>query len=105
MAFRPEQHRSAGVTPRSLRPAHKAWGGGSGIYGHKWRKARSVYLAQHPMCMAPGCDQPANEVDHIKRHKGDLRAFWDSSNWQALCKGCHSEKTMRELNADQQVKR
>ncbi len=38
----------------------------------------------------------ANEVDHIKPHNGDLALFWDESNWQSLCKACHSRKTMGE---------
>jgi 5-methylcytosine-specific restriction protein A len=38
----------------------------------------------------------ANEVDHIKPHKGDMALFWDSSNWQSLCKPCHSAKTATE---------
>lgn len=31
----------------------------------------------------------ATVVDHIVPHKGDKRLFWDSKNWQALCKPCH----------------
>lgn len=28
-------------------------------------------------------------VDHITPHKGDSTLFWDSGNWQSLCKSCH----------------
>lgn len=39
--------------------------------------------------MANGCAHPAAIVDHIKPHNGDMSLFWDSDNWQPLCKWCH----------------
>ncbi|QHS33914.1 HNH endonuclease [Piscirickettsia salmonis] len=39
---------------------------------------------------------PATEVDHIKPHDGDHDLMWKQSNWQALCKPCHSRKTVNE---------
>ena len=68
-------------------------------YGHKWRKARITFLARSPLCaecQRQGVTRPAAEVDHIIAHKGSQDLFWDTSNWQALCKPCHSEKTVRE---------
>jgi 5-methylcytosine-specific restriction protein A len=38
----------------------------------------------------------ATVVDHIVPHKGDKVKFWDSSNWQSLCKRCHDAKTATE---------
>lgn len=38
----------------------------------------------------------ANVVDHIKPHRGDKVLFWDSANWQPLCKECHDRKTATE---------
>ena len=38
-------------------------------------------------------------MDHIRAHNGDLRLFWDRSNWQGLCKPCHSRKTLAERRA------
>jgi 5-methylcytosine-specific restriction protein A len=38
----------------------------------------------------------ATEVDHKVPHRGDQDLFWDTSNWQSLCKPCHSAKTARE---------
>ncbi len=38
----------------------------------------------------------ADVVDHIIPHKGDQSLFWDSSNWQPLCKHHHDQKTARE---------
>jgi len=68
-------------------------------YGSRWQKARKVYLAKHPLCRH--CEQegkvvPATVVDHIKPHKGNKRLFWDSSNWQSLCKRHHDIKTANE---------
>lgn len=68
-------------------------------YGGKWQRARLGYLAKHPlcrMCEAKGRVTAANVVDHIVDHRGDMKLFWDTSNWQPLCKPCHSEKTAAE---------
>lgn len=61
-------------------------------YGSKWRKARLLYLAEHPWCVQ--CPAASTVVDHITPHRGDLELFWRPSNWQALCKRCHDRKTM-----------
>ena len=69
-------------------------------YNAKWRKARLAYLRLHPLCvscLAEGRLEPATVVDHIIPHRGDQRLFWDMSNWQPLCRGCHDRKTGRGL--------
>ena len=38
----------------------------------------------------------ATVVDHVVPHRGDEQLFWDRSNWRALCKRCHDQKTRRE---------
>lgn len=38
----------------------------------------------------------AKVVDHIKPHRGDKELFWDSTNWQSLCKRHHDIKTATE---------
>ena len=61
-------------------------------YGHRWRLARAGFLRRHPLCVASlanGLTVPAEVVDHIVPHHGDMRLFWDSSNWQALSKQVH----------------
>jgi len=67
-------------------------------YGSKWQKARAGYLAKHPlcaMCQQRGVIEPATVVDHIKPHRNDMKLFWDSTNWQALCSNCHSSHKQR----------
>lgn len=63
-------------------------------YNSAWNKARVGYLKMHPLCVK--CGEPATEVDHIIPHRGDMKLFWDSSNWQSLCHRCHSRKTYSE---------
>lgn len=68
-------------------------------YDRRWRKARAIYLAAHPLCVvceAAGQVTPATVVDHVVRHEGNYRLFWDQRNWQPLCKVHHDEKTRRE---------
>jgi 5-methylcytosine-specific restriction protein A len=58
-----------------------------------------LFLQAHPLCeecRRKGKIRAAEVVDHIVPHKGNMRLFWDRSNWQALCKGCHDAKTARE---------
>lgn len=68
-------------------------------YDSRWRKARDGYLRLHPLCVRcqeMGLLVPAEVVDHIVPHKGDKALFWDSANWQPLCKRCHDKKTFHE---------
>jgi 5-methylcytosine-specific restriction endonuclease McrA len=61
-------------------------------YGYAWQKAREAYLKKHPLCKMHaelGRVVPADVVDHITPHRGDMVVFWDSDNWQSLCKQCH----------------
>lgn len=68
-------------------------------YNAEWRRARAEYLRRNPLCVC--CLEqnrvtPSTVVDHIKPHKGNMKLFWDQTNWQALCKTCHDRKTMTE---------
>jgi len=68
-------------------------------YNRRWQKARITYLRREPLCKycaAAGLVVAATEVDHIIPHKGNQDLFWDSDNWQGLCKPCHSRKTAIE---------
>ena len=44
---------------------------------------------------ACGCGRVANCVDHDRAHKGDMRLFWDRSNWVARNIACNSRKAAR----------
>lgn len=71
-------------------------------YGYKWQKASKAYLKKHPFCECKNCQagklqlKPAEAVDHIIPHRGDMKLFWDRSNWQAINKQCHDKKTATE---------
>lgn len=70
-------------------------------YGRRWQKAREVFLRLHPLCECEECRAasrivPATVVDHRIPHRGDMRLFWDQTNWQAMSKPCHDRKTARD---------
>ena len=70
-------------------------------YGGKWQRARATFLSRPEnvccaMCKAEGVVTLATVVDHKVPHRGDQTLFWDSSNWQALCKAHHDGAKQRE---------
>lgn len=71
-------------------------------YGYRWQKVSKAFLAAHPLCQCPECKEgelqlfPSQVVDHIIPHGGDMKLFWDSSNWQAMYKPHHDKKTAKE---------
>jgi len=68
-------------------------------YGTRWQKARLTFLRRQPLCAEckrRGGVTLARIVDHVIPHRGDQDLFWDTSNWQALCKRCHDTKTAGE---------
>ena len=68
-------------------------------YSSRWQKASKGYLHEHPLCaecLKHGKYTQATVVDHIIPHRGSMELFWDSGNWQSLCKPCHDRKTGRE---------
>ena len=72
------------------------------LYGYKWQKASKAFIKAHPLCQCDDCKEgelrvkPSEVVDHKIPHGGDLKLFWDSSNWQAMSKACHDKKTATE---------
>jgi len=71
-------------------------------YGARWQKASKAYLRAHPLCQCPECGDgelrvvAASVVDHKIPHRGDMKLFWDSGNWQSMAKTCHDKKTATE---------
>lgn len=58
----------------------------------QWLKGRAWFLRHNPLCVFCGEDgiaTPATIVDHKIPHKGDKGLFYDTKNWQPLCKPCH----------------
>jgi 5-methylcytosine-specific restriction endonuclease McrA len=47
------------------------------------------------MCKKQGRVTAAQVVDHITPHKMDMVLFWDTDNWQSLCKRCHDSLKQR----------
>jgi hypothetical protein len=59
----------------------------------RWQEARAKYLTRNPVCVH--CGKRAVVVDHIAGHGDGWRErFWNPAGWQALCKPCHSRKTV-----------
>jgi 5-methylcytosine-specific restriction enzyme A len=102
MPWKPTAHQPAGAKSASevkreldrQRPSAAQRG-----YDSRWRNVRARYLAEHPLCascLAEGRLTAATVVDHVIAHGGDRQLFCDRDNWQALCKGCHDSKTVRD---------
>jgi len=63
----------------------------------RWKNARKIFLDQHPLCECEECIREnrttaATLVDHKIEHHGDLKLFWDKSNWTAMSLPCHNRK-------------
>lgn len=84
------QAREARRAYNANRPFYHAW-----YHSPRWREARRLFLAAHPICCTPGCGAIANVVDHVQEHDGDEVLFWDRNNWQSMCRHCHVVKHTR----------
>jgi len=62
-------------------------------YNGTWDKAKAAFLKRHPRCVM--CGRPADTVDHITPHRGDMTIFWDKANWQSLCAQDHNSAKQR----------
>ena len=64
-----------------------------------WSAIRRAVLARQPTCRH--CGAPASEVDHIvPLRRGGTNAL---SNLQALCRSCHSRKSITETKGLQKI--
>lgn len=73
-------------------------------YGYRWQKASKAFLRMHPFAVDyfnehGGRIHPAECVDHIIPHRGDMTLFWDVSNWQGLTSADHARKCALEDGA------
>lgn len=100
MPKRPATHQAARArAPVHVAPQQQRASAAARGYDSRWKKARDGYLAKHPLCVhceREGRVEAARVVDHIVPHKGDTALFWDSANWQPLCKRHHDIKTATE---------
>ena len=64
-------------------------------WSQEWRRSRLAFIKTNPECNA--CGWPASVVDHIIPVRQGAE-FFDSSNWQSLCKRCHAAKSGREAH-------
>lgn len=80
--------------PSGPRPTSRA---GRRLYDtQRWKRERQQFLAKNQMCVhckAQGRNTVAEVVDHVTPHRDDAKLFYDPTNWQPLCKTCHSRKT------------
>jgi len=98
--------RLSSVNPDSWRASKQ--GSTARGYGYRWQQYRLRYLAKHPLCVmceAAGRVEAATVVDHVVRHEGDERLFWDATNHQALCKRCHDGAKQREEAGSREPRR
>ena len=91
---------NAGSRPPAEQRPHA---GERGYTSRTWRPFRDAQLRREPLCRA--CGQagrltPATDVDHIVpvQSSSDPR-FYDITNLQSLCHGCHSRKTLADMRA------
>ena len=92
-------------TPPVVERADASWRAGMKTaargYGGRWQRARTTFLSKPEnvlcrMCSAGGLVVVATVVDHVTPHRGNQVLFWDTSNWQPLCKRCHDGRKQRE---------
>ncbi len=85
-----------GCECRSVRKLERRGNSNERGYNYSWRQARAIYLRRHPLCvrcLESGHTEAATVIDHVIPHRGDARLFWDETNWAALCKPHHDQKT------------
>jgi len=101
MPTRPEKFRPpkpANPLPSAMPPRPRLSPSKRG-YDTDWKRLRLWFLRRNPLCLhckEQGELTPATEVDHIKPiNDGGDRL--DHMNLQALCKSCHSRKTVQDV--------
>lgn len=68
-------------------------------YGARWRRVRAEHLKSESLCRACKARSlyvPADVVDHVIPHRGDMKLFWDPDNLQSLCAHCHNSEKQRQ---------
>ena len=64
-----------------------------------WRRLSAAYRAEHPLCetcATEGRETPSQHVDHVISVREAPDRALDETNLRALCKPCHSRRTLAE---------
>lgn len=95
---RPTGARTKAEADRDYKRAHKDDPDRRFLRTAAWRSVlRPQQLAREPFCQQ--CEREgrryvvATEVDHIIPPRGDVTLQRSESNYQSMCKSCHSTKT------------
>ena len=62
----------------------------------RYIKLRAAFIRMNPLCAECQRQRLTNlseELDHIVPFTDAPQRFWDQTNWQALCRACHEQKT------------
>ena len=92
----PHRLPTTGTKPKLPRPPSRKARTAARGYGGRWQRFRVWFLKRDPLCVR--CQRPATDVDHITPVTGpDDPNFYKPGNHQALCHGCHSRKTRKDM--------
>ena len=65
----------------------------------RWARIKKQQLLAHArcqFCLERGIVTPAEICDHIEPHHGDPQKFWNTDNWQPLCRPHHDGTKQRQ---------
>lgn len=65
-------------------------------YDRDWRELRIKFKRAHPVCCAPACGRPTQEIDHVVSVEDAPHLRLDWNNLRPFCKPCHSARTATE---------
>ena len=64
-----------------------------------------IFVLFTVMCEAENKIRVGTVVDHRIPHKGDQTLFWDTNNWQTLCKSHHDgDKQVIEKSGEERTR-
>jgi len=95
MPTRPKKNkRMYGYTYEKKREGYTRVRSASEYHTARWTRASKVFREAHPLCVMcekEGIITPSEVVDHIIPYPV-CQDFFDSSNWQSLCRRHNAEK-------------
>lgn len=82
MPYRPTTHKAKRIKPQVRRSDRLRW-------NWKWQKLSRRQRDLFPVCKAPGCIRPSEEVHHILPLETHPELAYEPRNCVPLCKECH----------------